>query len=90
MLCRKVDLNINEPDDAVYTLGAEATTLSGQYAQIHRGIVLAANAADSAAIDAIMAQETAQEAMDIITAPDIPTDDSDGGDPSDDDINPVE
>ena len=90
MLCRKVDLNLNEPDDAVYTLGAEATTLSGQYAQIQRGIVLAADAADSAAIDAIMAQQTAQEAMDIITAPDIPTDDSDGGDPSDDDINPVE
>ena len=50
MLCRKVDLNLNEPDDAVYTLGAEKTTLSGQQAQVQKDVVLAATAADSAAL----------------------------------------
>ena len=48
MLCRKVDINLNEPDDAVYTLGAEMATLSGQQAQAQRGVVLAANTADFA------------------------------------------
>ena len=48
MLCRKVDINLNEPDDAVYSLGAEATTLSGQQAQAQKNIVLTADAADYA------------------------------------------
>lgn len=52
MLCRKVDINLNEPDDAVYTLGAEMATLSGQQAQAQRGVVLAANTADLAAMSA--------------------------------------
>ena len=46
MLCRKVDINLNEPDDAVYSLGAEATTLSGQQAKAQKNIVLATDAAD--------------------------------------------
>lgn len=48
MLCRKVDINLNEPDDAVYSLGAEATTLSGQQAQAQKNLVLTADAADLA------------------------------------------
>ena len=48
MLCRKVDINLNEPDDAVYTLGVEMATLSGQQAQAQRGVVLAVNTADFA------------------------------------------
>ena len=48
MLCRKVDINLNEPDDAVYSLGAEATTLSGQQAKAQKNIVLATDAADYA------------------------------------------
>lgn len=48
MLCRKVDLNLNEPDDAVYTLGAETTTLTGQQAKIQRDVVVAVT--DSAVI----------------------------------------
>lgn len=48
MLCRKVDINLNEPDDAVYSLGAETTTLSGQQAKAQKDIVLTADAADYA------------------------------------------
>ena len=48
MLCRKVDINLNEPDDAVYSLGAETITLSGQQANAMKNIVLAAGAADYA------------------------------------------
>lgn len=48
MLCRKVDINLDEPDDAVYSLGAEATTLSGQQAKAQKNIVLAIDAADYA------------------------------------------
>lgn len=48
MLCRKIDLNLNEPDDAVYSLGAETTTLSGQQAQAQKNIVLTADVADYA------------------------------------------
>lgn len=54
MLCRKVDINLNEPDDAVYTLGSEATTLTGQHAKTQKNVVLTADAADSAALDAKM------------------------------------
>ena len=52
MLCRKIDINLNEPDDAVYTLGAEMATLSGQQAQAQKGVVLASNTADMAAMSA--------------------------------------
>ena len=52
MLCRKVDINLNEPDDAVYTLGAEMSTLSGQQAQAQKGAVIAVNAADLAQMSA--------------------------------------
>lgn len=48
MLCRKVDINLNEPDDAVYSLGAETVTLSGQQAKAQKNIVLATDAADYA------------------------------------------
>ena len=50
LMCRKVDINLNEPDDAVYTLGAEMTTLSGKQANTQRGVVLATTAADSAMV----------------------------------------
>lgn len=52
MLCRKVDLNLNEPSDAVYTLGAEKTTLTGQQAKVQKDVVVAATAADSAVMTA--------------------------------------
>jgi LAS superfamily LD-carboxypeptidase LdcB len=57
MLCRKVDINLNEPDDAVYSLGAEKATLSRQQAQAQKGVVIAANAAQTAALDAYEALE---------------------------------
>lgn len=53
MLCRKVDLNLNEPDDAVYSLGAEKTTLTGQQAQVQKDVVVVASAAEGAMIDAL-------------------------------------
>ena len=53
MLCRKVDLNLNEPDDAVYSLGAEKTTLTGQQAQVQKDVVVVASAAEGAVIDAL-------------------------------------
>lgn len=46
MVCRKIDINLNEPDDAVYSLGAEAATLSGQQAKAQKNIVLTADLAD--------------------------------------------
>lgn len=52
MLCRKVDINLNEPDDAVYTLGAELATLSGQQAQAQKGVVVVAGVAGMAAMTA--------------------------------------
>ena len=63
MLCRKVDINLNEPDDAVYTLGAESTTLTGQHANTQKNVVLTADAADSAALDAKM---TASQSLDEV------------------------
>lgn len=61
MLCRKVDINLNEPDDAVYTLGAEMATLSGQQAQAQRGVVLAANTADFAAMSAEVTRQLIEQ-----------------------------
>ena len=63
MLCRKTDLNLNEPDDAVYTLGAEKTTLTGQQAQTQKNVVLTADAAESAALDAKL---TASQSLDEV------------------------
>lgn len=60
MLCRKVDLNLNEPDDAVYTLGAEKTTLTGQQAKTQKDVIVAANAADVAAVTANASYDMAQ------------------------------
>lgn len=57
MLCRKVDLNLNEPDDAVYTLGAEKTTLTGQQAKVQRDVIVAVTAADNAVIAARITEE---------------------------------
>lgn len=48
MLCRKVDINLNEPDDAVYSLGAEQTTLSGLQASTQKNVILTADLADVA------------------------------------------
>lgn len=48
MLCRKVDINLNEPDDAVYTLGVEGVTLSGQHASASRGTATAISNAENA------------------------------------------
>ena len=61
MLCRKVDINLNEPDDAVYTLGAEMSTLSGQQAQAQKNVVIAANTADLAAMNAEATRQMIQE-----------------------------
>lgn len=61
MLCRKVDINLNEPDDAVYSLGAETTTLSGQQAQAQKNIVLTADAADYALLRLSGLPEEGQE-----------------------------
>ena len=67
LLCRKVDLNLNEPDDAVYTLGAESVSLSGQQARSQKSVVLAADAADSAALNANIALEKAEGGGDANT-----------------------
>lgn len=61
MLCRKVDINLNEPDDAVYTLGAETATLSGQQAQASKGAVVAVNAADMAQMSAEVTRRMVEE-----------------------------
>lgn len=63
MMCRKVDINLNEADDAVYTLGAEKVTLSGQQAKTSKGVVVAASAADTAILDATEAKTIANEAI---------------------------
>lgn len=67
MLCRKVDINLNEPDDAVYTLGAEMSTLSGQQAQAQKNVVIAANTADLAAMNAEATRQMIQEEQDVNT-----------------------